>query len=65
MEFAISLAIGLVAGTINGIVGSTLMAGSSIARRFVLRMEPARFRLLMDGLMLLSGVALLWSAALL
>jgi len=44
------------------VVGSTLMAGAVIAKRFVLRMEPARFRLLMDGLLLLSGLALLWAA---
>ena len=44
------------------VVGSTLMAGSYIARGFVLRMEPARFRLLMDGLLLLAGLALLWAA---
>jgi uncharacterized membrane protein YfcA len=44
------------------IVGSTLMAGAFIARRFVLNMDAARFRLLMDGLMLLSGLALLWAA---
>jgi len=44
------------------IIGSTLMAGAFIARRFVLKMDAARFRLLMDGLMLLSGLALLWAA---
>ena len=45
------------------IVGSTLMAGAFIAKRFVLRLEPESFRLLMDGLMLASGLALLWAAA--
>jgi len=44
------------------IVGSTLMAGAFIAKRFVLRMDPARFRLLMDGLLLLSGASLLIAA---
>ena len=44
------------------VVGSTLMAGAFIARRFVLKMDAGRFRLLMDGLMLLSGLALLWAA---
>jgi len=44
------------------IVGSTLMAGAFIAKRFVLKMDAARFRLLMDGLMLLSGLTLLWAA---
>jgi uncharacterized membrane protein YfcA len=44
------------------IVGSTLMAGAFIAKRFVLKMEPGSFRLLMDGLMLLSGLTLLAAA---
>jgi uncharacterized protein len=44
------------------IVGSTLMAGAFIAKRFVLRMDAARFRLLMDGLMLISGLTLLSAA---
>jgi uncharacterized membrane protein YfcA len=38
------------------------MAGAFIAKRFVLKMDAARFRLLMDGLMLLSGLTLLWTA---
>jgi len=46
------------------IIGSTLMAGAFIAKRFVLKMDADRFRLLMDVLMLLSGATLL-SAALL
>ena len=45
------------------IVGSTLMAGAFIAKRFVLKMDSARFRLLMDGLMLVSGLTLLLTAA--
>jgi len=44
------------------LTGSTLMAGAFIAKRFVLKMEPERFRLLMDGLMLLSGATLLSAA---
>ena len=44
------------------IVGSTLMAGAFIAKRFVLKMEADRFRLLMDGLMLVSGLTLLIAA---
>lgn len=44
------------------VIGSTLMAGAFIARRFVLKMDAARFRLLMDGLMLASGLTLLWAA---
>ena len=49
----------LIAGLI---VGSSLMAGAVIARRFVLRLEAQRFRLLMDGLLLVSGLTMLWAA---
>ena len=45
------------------VIGASLMAGSYAAKRFVLRISPERFRLLMDGLMLISGAALLWAAA--
>jgi uncharacterized membrane protein YfcA len=45
------------------IAGSSLMFGAFIAKRFVLRLEPNVFRLVMDGIMLAAGVALLWSAA--
>ena len=44
------------------ITGGSLMAGSLIAKRFVQRLEPARFRLLMDALMLISGLTMLWGA---
>lgn len=43
-------------------IGSTLMAGAFIARRFVLKMDAEHFRLLMDGLMLASGLTLLGAA---
>jgi len=46
------------------ITGSTLTAGAFIAKRFVLRMEPERFRLVMDALMLASGLTLLGTAVL-
>ncbi|WP_461335323.1 sulfite exporter TauE/SafE family protein [Bradyrhizobium embrapense] len=45
------------------IAGASLMAGAFIAKRFVLRMKPEAFRLIMDGIMLAAGVSLLWSAA--
>lgn len=45
------------------IVGSTLMVGSVLAKPFVLRLEPERFRLLMDGLLLISGLTMLWTAS--
>lgn len=45
------------------ISGSSLMAGAFIAKRFVLRLEPERFRLLMELLLLVSGATMLWAAA--
>jgi len=44
------------------IVGASLMVGAFVAKRFVLSMDPARFSLLMDGLMVFSGSTLLWAA---
>jgi uncharacterized membrane protein YfcA len=44
------------------IAGSSLMSGAFIAKRFVLRLEPDVFRLVMDGIMLAAGVALIASA---
>ncbi|MBR0696073.1 sulfite exporter TauE/SafE family protein [Bradyrhizobium lablabi] len=44
------------------IAGSSLMVGAFIAKRFVLRLRPESFRLLMDAIMLAAGVSLLWSA---
>lgn len=48
---------------LNGLLtGSSLMAGAFLAKRFVLKLEPDIFRLMMDGLMLASGIAMLWQA---
>ena len=44
------------------VIGSSLMAGSYLAKRFVLKLPAERFRLLMDGMMLMSGLAMLWAA---
>lgn len=44
------------------IAGSSLMAGSFIGKLVVLRLAPSTFRLLIDGLMAVSGVTLLWAA---
>jgi uncharacterized protein len=48
------------------IAGSSLMSGAFIAKRFVLRLEPEMFRLVMDGIMLAAGFSILanavWSA---
>ena len=45
------------------IVGSSLVAGAFIAKRFVRQLDPERFRLLMDALLLAAGLAMLWTAA--
>jgi uncharacterized membrane protein YfcA len=44
------------------IVGSSLMAGAFIARRFVRQLDPQRFHLLMEGLLLAAAVAMLAAA---
>jgi uncharacterized protein len=44
------------------IAGSSLMFGAFIARRFVLRLDPNVFRLVMDGIMLAAGVSMLFNA---
>jgi uncharacterized membrane protein YfcA len=45
------------------IAGSSLMFGAFIAKRFVLRLEPETFRLVMDGIMIAAGLSMLWNAA--
>src|ERR1700730_18578661 len=44
------------------IAGSSLMFGAFIAKRFVLRLEPDVFRLVMDGIMLAAGFSMLANA---
>ena len=44
------------------IAGSSLMFGAFIAKRFVLRLEPEVFRLVMDAIMLAAGVSILVNA---
>lgn len=44
------------------IIGSSITAGSFIAKRFVLTLETEKFNLLMDALLLASGLAMLWTA---
>lgn len=44
------------------IAGSSLMAGSFLAKRFMVRLSPRLFRLMMDGLMLVAGSSMLWAA---
>ena len=45
------------------ITGSSLMIGAFVAKRIVLRLSPEFYRLLLDGLLLCSGLALLWAAS--
>lgn len=45
------------------IAGSSLMAGAFVAKRFVLKLDPNAFRLVMDGIMLLAGLSMLFNAA--
>jgi len=42
--------------------GSSLMFGAFIAKRFVLKLDPDMFRLVMDGIMLVAGLSMLWTA---
>jgi len=44
------------------IAGSSLMSGAFIAKRFVLRLAPDMFRLVMDAIMLAAGSSMLWDA---
>jgi uncharacterized membrane protein YfcA len=44
------------------VIGSSLMAGAFIARRHVRQLDADRFRLLMDGLLLVAGLTMLWAA---
>lgn len=44
------------------IVGSSVMGGAFIAKRFVLRLKPDAFQLLMDGIMIVAGLSMLWNA---
>jgi len=42
------------------VVGASLMAGTFIAKPFVQRLDARHFRWMMDGIMLISGITLLW-----
>ena len=45
------------------ITGSSLMVGAFVARGVVLRLSPRGYRLLLDALLLTSGLTLLWAAS--
>jgi uncharacterized protein len=44
------------------VIGVSLMAGSRLAKGFVLRLDANQFRLLMDALLIAAGLVLLWGA---
>jgi uncharacterized membrane protein YfcA len=44
------------------IVGSSLVAGAFIAKRYVKQLDAEKFRLLMDGLLLMAGAVMLAAA---
>jgi uncharacterized protein len=44
------------------VIGATLMIGSRLAKRFVLRLDAHQFRVLMDCLLAGAGLMLLWGA---
>ena len=45
------------------LTGGALMAGTFIAKPFVRAIDPGIFRTVMDGMLLLAGVAMFWNAA--
>ena len=48
---------------VQGLVaGASLMAGAFVAKRFVLRLEPEVFRIMMDVIMVAAGLTTLWTA---
>ncbi|MES2972563.1 MAG: sulfite exporter TauE/SafE family protein [Pseudomonadota bacterium] len=44
------------------IVGCSLIGGAFIAKRYVRQLDAEKFRLLMDGLLLVAGLTMLWAA---
>jgi uncharacterized membrane protein YfcA len=44
------------------IVGSTLLAGAFLAKRYVRQLDPQRFRYLMDAVMLGAGLIMVAAA---
>src|ERR1700759_3171890 len=42
------------------LAGASLMPGAFIAKPFLLKLNADRFRLIMDGIMLVAGLSMLW-----
>jgi uncharacterized membrane protein YfcA len=45
------------------IIGTSVMAGAFVGKAVVLRMSSGMFQHILDGLLLSSGLAMLWAAA--
>ncbi len=43
------------------IIGSSLVVGAFIAKKLVLKLDGEKFKLMMDGLLLMAGVTMLWA----
>ena len=44
------------------LIGGSLMVGSIVAKRFVLKLEAHQFYRLIEGMLLLSGLTMIWVA---
>jgi len=44
------------------IAGGALMAGTFLSKRFVMKLDAEQFRYMLDGLMLVSALAMLYNA---
>lgn len=44
------------------IIGSSLVAGAFIAKRVLHKIDNEKFKLMMDGLLLMAGLTMLWAA---
>jgi uncharacterized protein len=44
------------------VAGGSLMAGTFLSKRLVMKLDAETFRYMLDGLMLVSGLAMLWNA---
>jgi uncharacterized membrane protein YfcA len=46
------------------VIGTSLVAGAFIAKHYVRQLDGEKFRVLMDGLLLVAGTGMLWTAVL-
>jgi uncharacterized membrane protein YfcA len=44
------------------IVGTSITAGSVLAKRFVLQLEPEKFRWMIEAMLAVAGLSMLWAA---